>query len=218
MTLNKPLSIFLTLFMLFSCSLNTLIEKKDVKIENKISKSIFLSPVTDENKTVFIKTTNTSGKENLNIESPVTENLKKKGYIIVNNPKKANFILQANILQAGRYNSESSSNIDAIIGATAGGAIGHMIGNGNSEGIILGAIAGFALGSMTNSLIEDVTILIVTDLQISENSPGSNNKSKNNLITHDAKILTYINQANLDYQEIEPELIKHLASTISGIF
>lgn len=215
----KAFILILVILIFTSCNLNTLIEKKGLKIETKMSKSIFLNPVPDSDKIIFIKISNTSGKDSFDIEYKIIKHLRAKGYKTTNIPKEANFILQANILQTGKYNSDSPNLLSSAPGAVGGGAIGHLLDDGGSDGVILGALSGFAVSSLANYLIDDVTISIIVDLQVSElNFHNTNNKDKKNWIIHKTKVITFANKVNLTYEEVESKLMDQLSSSISGIF
>ena len=62
-----------------------------------MSQSIFIDPVSKSKQTIFVALRNTSGQE-INLESKILQKLQSKGYIVVDDPDKANFILQANVL------------------------------------------------------------------------------------------------------------------------
>ena len=97
--------IFLSfLLMMVSCStMHTVISKRNLDVQTKMSDTIWLEPAAANQKTVFVKISNTSGK-NLNIEQKIVNTLSAKGYRIVNDPAEAKYWLQANILKVDKVN------------------------------------------------------------------------------------------------------------------
>ena len=102
--------IFLSfLLMMVSCStMHTVISKRNLDVQTKMSDTIWLEPAAANQKTVFVKISNTSGK-NLNIEQKIVNTLSAKGYRIVNDPAEAKYWLQANILKVDKVNLDKDS-------------------------------------------------------------------------------------------------------------
>ena len=72
--------IFLGLLLtMVSCStMHTIISKRNLEVQTKMSNTIWLEPVDTDQKTIFVKISNTSDKD-LDIESKVINALKTKG-------------------------------------------------------------------------------------------------------------------------------------------
>ena len=115
--------IFLGLLLtMVSCStMHTVISKRNLDVQTKMSDTIWLEPAAANQKTVFVKVSNTSGK-NLNIEQKIISVLSAKGYRIVNDPAEAKYWLQANILKVDKVNLNNENGFsDAVLGAGIGG-------------------------------------------------------------------------------------------------
>ncbi len=97
-------------------------------------------------------------------------------------PRDARFVLQANVLQAGR-SSPTAAEVargdgfgGTLLGGAAGGAAGYGlgaagIGVNNTVAAIGGALAGAAIAGLADAYVQDTTYTIVTDVQVSERAP-----------------------------------------------
>ena len=93
---------------LTGCNTTTkIIKHGSLAVETKMSDSVFLDPIDEDRRTVLLQIRNTSDKPGLEIESRIRSAIESKGYTIVNSPKKANIMIQANILQVGRSTLEN---------------------------------------------------------------------------------------------------------------
>ena len=93
------LSLSVTLLLLTSlggcAAVHTSIAKADLDVQTQMSDSVFLDPVGQEKRTIFIQVRNTSDKPNFDIESSLKTAIAAKGYRILQDPDKAHFMLQA---------------------------------------------------------------------------------------------------------------------------
>jgi len=162
------LLMMLILLTLSGCfAARTAITKKNLEVKTKMSETIFLDPVADAKKIIYVKVRNTTGIDALSVEKQIKDLIIKSGYRVTPDPNNASFILQANVLQAGKNESEANllQNFgDAAVPAVIGGVIGHNAGGKN--GAIIGATVGAAAGFVGSSLIEDTTYSITTDIEI----------------------------------------------------
>ena len=109
------------------------------------------------------------------------EAVEARGYRVVEDPTTARFVLQANVLQAGRSSHKaaeaaSGDGFGDVLGGAAGGAAGYGPGAAgvsinNTEGTIVGALAGAAIAGLANAYVQDTTYTIVTSIQVSERAP-----------------------------------------------
>ena len=115
----RKLSKYLVIFAVFSGVLGLtgcqttqkLIKHGKLETETKMSNTIFLDPIEDSKRTVLLQIRNTTDKKGLNIESSIKNAIEEKGYKIVRNPKEANIMIQANILQVGKSSLENPFSI-----------------------------------------------------------------------------------------------------------
>lgn len=161
--------------LLLSCSAaTTALNKQDLDVQTHMSDTIFLDPVSQSKKTIYIGIRNTSDHPELNLRAPVAQQLQDRGYTIVTDPDSAHFIMQLNVLQAGPIDpsrreallsSGYGSGLDALlVGGAAAGITNYATGN---SGAALGVGLGIAAASfLADQLIKDVYYTVVTDIQI----------------------------------------------------
>jgi hypothetical protein len=161
----------------------TAVAKRNLDVQTKMTDSIFLEPVPLGERIVYLEVRNTSDKPELDLQNQIRQGLVARGYTVVDDPRRAQFLLQANVLQAGRSSDTATEAAydggfgGSVLGGAAGGAIGYGIGRaGGGNDVLLGAagaLAGAAIEGISGAFVQDVTYSIVTDLQISERAgPG----------------------------------------------
>ncbi len=231
------------LILLFFLGLNgcvathTAISKRDLDVQTKMSKTIFLDPVAEDKKTVFVQVRNTSGNPNFDLQRSLNWELNNRGYTIVNNPDEAQFMVQTNVLQVGKANlNEVDSVLDSGFG---GGLLGAAItgaSGGGSRAVVGGGLAGAALGVALDAMTKDICYTVVTDVQISErthatvkekvNSHLSQGTHSNRVVTstenshwkrYQTRIVSSANKVNLQLEEAMPELAYGISNSIAGI-
>ena len=238
---NGPITIiFLSLLLVLSgCSaLSASVKKKDLAVETKMSATIVLEPVSEDKRTVFLQLRNTSDKQSLDYQTPVAAAIKAKGYTIVEDPEKAHFWIQANILQVGKSDLRTiNGKTDQGFGAAIQGAkIGSMFGDG--DGAIAATVVGGLIGIITDAMVDDVVYVMITDLQISEKAKQGVDIAETNDATlkqgdsgkqtqqsveivdrkkYQTRITSTANQVNLTFKEAEQQLLEGLIQSMSGI-
>jgi hypothetical protein len=159
----------------------TAIAKRNLDVQTKMTDSVFLEPVSPTERTVFVEVRNTSDKPDLDLQRQIEDRLRARGYTVIDDPARARFLLQANVLQAGR-DAETAAQAGnsgplggGLLGGAAGGAVGYGVGSaGGGNNILLaaaGALAGAAIEGLSGALVQDVSYSIVTDVQVSERAP-----------------------------------------------
>lgn len=232
------------LFLVNCAGTTTAISKHNLVTENKMSSTIFLEPTSTENQKVYVQVRNTTDVAALNLEDSIKTGLRMKGYQVVSDPKKAQYLLQANVLSAGEMNPQTREQtlMSGFGGGLAGGAIGAGTGallSGHKDAVIGGALAGAALGMLIDASIKDTTYGVTTDIQISERTADGQLVSKNSeghlkqgtqttitVTTEDkdawkryqTRVVSTANKANLSWEQAGPALADGLSKTIVGIF
>lgn len=227
----------LLIFAFVSCStMHTVVSKRNLDVQTKMSDTIWLEPVAANEKTVFIQIRNTSGK-NLNIEQKVTNILVSKGYRIVNDPAEAKYWLQANILKVDKVNLDSDNGFsDAVLGAGIGGVLGAQRSGGAYTALGWG-LAGAAIGTLADALVDDTAYAMVTDILITEKtgrnvqtatrnsvkqgnsgSMTSTSSGTSNMEKYSTRVLSTANQVNLNFNSAIPILEDELGKVVGGIF
>lgn len=230
--------IFLGLLLtMVSCStMHTVISKRNLDVQTKMSDTIWLEPAAANQKTVFVKVSNTSGK-NLNIEQKIISVLSAKGYRIVNDPAEAKYWLQANILKVDKVNLNNENGFsDAVLGAGIGGVLGAQRSGGAYTALGWG-LAGAAIGTLADALVDDTAYAMVTDILITEKtgrnvktstrnsvkqgnsgSITSTSNASSNMEKYSTRVLSTANQVNLNFNSAIPILEDELGKVIGGIF
>ena len=227
----------LLIFVFVSCStMHTVVSKRNLDVQTKMSDTIWLEPVSASEKTIFVQVRNSSGK-NLNIEQKVINVLTAKGYRIVNDPALAKYWLQANILKVDKVNLDSDNGFsDAVLGAGIGGVLGAQRSGGAYTAIGWG-LAGAAIGTLADALVDDTAYAMVTDILITEKtgrnvqtstrnsvkqgnsgSMTSTSSASSNMEKYSTRVLSTANQVNLNFNSAIPLLEDELGKVIAGIF
>lgn len=242
-------NVFLLLFVCvcFGCAAAQIaLEKKDLKVETKMSATIFLDLDKQKEKTVFVDIKNTSDKE-IDIKPLILGKLQARGYKIVPTPVEAHYILQGNILYVGKADpSAIRASIHGGYGGSvlAGAAAGAMIGgsvtqraSGVGYGAGIGGLAAGAANLIAGALVKDVYYTVITDLMISEKSAykveqavtsklmqgtASNIEQKTQSTEerkkYQTRVVSSANKVNLEFEEALPIITENLAKSVAGIF
>jgi hypothetical protein len=228
---------------LVGCQTTTkIIKHGKLEVETKMSDTIFLDPIEDNKRTVLVQIRNTSDKSGLEIESKIRSAIESKGYIIVNNPQKANIMIQANILQVGRSTLENPFQAltggygSGLEGFATGAALAGATGGSGRSMLGIGLLAGIG-NTVLDAAVEVVNFTMTTDLQISEKADGeyvsessdanlkqgtsgykkSTWEKKTNWKKYQTRIMSVAKKTNLKFEEAEPKLTEGLVKSISGL-
>ena len=218
-------------------TMKKLVHKDRLEVSTQMSATVWLDPVSPDKQTAYLQIRNTSDKQ-LNINHQIASALAAKGFKIVNDPNKAHYWIQANVLKVGKTNKEEvkgllSGGYGSMI---AGGVVGAQFGSGNGQ-FAMGA-AGALAGAALDAFLEDIMYTIVTDLQISEraaegvqvqeenrqsNSQGTSgyktqrSNETTNRKKYQTRVVSTAEKVNLEFEEAKPELEKGLVLSITGI-
>lgn len=221
----------------------TLLEKRNLDVQTKMSDTIFLDPVSPSKQTVFVQIRNASDKPSFDIKQDVVAAVTNRGWRVINDPEQAHFMLQVNVLSVGKSDKTAA---ERAMGMGYGGVLASAaMGVGVSavtggEGRNAGA-AGLALGAadfVGGLLVKDVYFAAITDIQLSArvrpgqkiSVSGQQNLSQGNSggeqVTYQeeidwkryrTRVLSSANKANLDWEEAQPALVQGLSQVISGL-
>lgn len=238
----------LVLVLVFStggcAAASTAIGKRELAVETLMSSSIFLEPVRPDQRSIFVEVKNTSERAEFDLGAGVAASLARKGYQIVDDPADARYLLQANVLQAGRSSDTAAEKTfgGGFGSAVFGGAIGAAAGRAATSdvgAIIAGGLVGAAASAVADSFVQDVTYAVTADVQVSERANdgvivtetleqplfqgGGTSRLIRSSETHDWKryqtrIMSVANKANLEFEEAAPTMVEGLTRSIAGIF
>lgn len=226
----------------------TMISKRNLDVQTKMSETIFLDPVGPEQKVMYVEVRNTSDRDNFDLEGPIKAAMAKRGYRVTQDPKEAHYRLQANVLQVGKTDVtaaqaalQSGYGGALTVGALAGGGIGAAAGGwtGAAAGGLAGAAIGGATEFVTGSLVKDIYFSVITDIQVVEKAAdgvivrqdsqqnhaqgmGGTQQQTSSEVTkfkkYRTRVVSTANKANLDYDEAAPALTQGLTRALSGLF
>lgn len=227
---------------------STAVSKRNLDVQTKMSDTIFIEPVTADKRTVYVSVRNTSDKPDFTVEPAIRRQFEAAGYRVVDDPDDAQFMLQANVLQAGR-NSETAAEAaggggfgSAVTGGAIGAGTGYLLGQagGSDVGLSIGgALLGAAIGTVADAYVQDVTYTVITDIRVSERaadgvvvsqseqqdlsqgSGGSVIQSSSTITDwkhYQTRVVSTANKANVEWEEAAPSMVDGLTRSIGGIF
>ena len=210
----KILSAACATTLLVSCAATQMEpQPRHVETKSNLSKSIFLDPVSPEQKTIHESVKNTSGKS-MDIAPQLKMALAEHGYRVVSNPISAHYLLQANVMSVGKMSLASSQLVlkdgyGSAVGGTGGAALGALSGFANAAG---GRLAGSLAGVAADTVVGNVNHTLVTDVRISEQT------SPNHYQRYCTRIVSSPERTNLSFNKAKPVLEEGLAETLAGLF
>ncbi|MDX3773091.1 complement resistance protein TraT [Chromatiaceae bacterium AAb-1] len=222
-------------------ALHTSVAKRNLDVQTKMSATIFLDPVEPEQRTIFVDIRNTSDKPEFDLKPQVVASLQARGYQVIDSPSRANYWLQANVLQVGRTNARDANQAMRVGYGMAGGAVTgyaiHRSTGGSGSGAWGAAAAGAVAGTIFDALVEDVYYTVITDIQIMERFNGIvRERSEHQLLQgesgsttstyaretdmrkYQSRVISYANQANLKWEDASPLLSQGLSRSLAGLF
>lgn len=216
---------------------SSVIYDHNLDVKSKMSNSIFLDPVPNNQKTIYLETHNTSDQQNIDVRTPLTADLQAKGYRLVNDASQAHYVLQVNVLSAGEYKPSGANKM--ADGMITGGGVGlgtAALVHNDTGGLVTGALAGAAAGMILDSAFQTISYHLVTDVQVAtRSSTPVKATSKQNLVgsstinTNTSQITSNWNKSqtqitsvatktNLKFETAAPQLAQAMAQSIAGIF
>jgi hypothetical protein len=197
------------LFVISCSPIISSIEHAELDTDVIMSNSIFLTPSPNENR-LYARITNTSGDANMTFREKLLGRLTSNGYVLVDTPEQADYVLYANVLFM-----DEAKKFEAKMGAFEGSSFGALAGAAAIDPTIGGAVAGWAIGAVGGTaaglLLPVKTYVGVIDVKIIEKRNG--------------KETTYINQIAVKAQQTRLDLIKaaiiisdKLADQVAAIF
>ena len=233
-----------TSVLLSGCAaMQTELSHHELDVQTKMNPTIFLPPVAQNKKVVYVEMHNASGRD-FNAQPVIEQALLSQGYRITHHSAKATYLLQANLKQAGKISKSAGESAlaspygSAISGAIAGAGVGAVVGE-NSTSVLAGGVIGGLASTVADSLVKNVHFILVVDVQVTAKLPkgerakthtvsdtenGSNTSTVTQLSGHTntmmyrTRIVSVANQVNLTFAEARPALLKQLGNSIASIF
>jgi len=237
---------FLTGLIILAMSLSgcgavhTMIKKRNLDVQTKMSETIFLEPRKASDRIIYVSVKNTSDKD-LNIKKQIISKLKEGGFKLTSDPAKAKYMLQANVLQCGKSDLRAATSaLNAGFGGAVVGVAAASAAGSGSRGMAGAGLLGALAGVVGDALVDDTYFAMITDLQIRERpmagekieqytetnaKQGTASKmrqkvsgGKINWKTYRTRVMSSANKANLKFAEAKPKLENGLIRSISGVF
>ena len=99
-----------SMILLTGCAaMSTAIKHRNLKVESKMSDTIFLDPVSEHEKTVYVQVKSTLSGDFKGLKELVSQDLQHNGWTVVNSIDKAHDMIQINVLQAGQAKNEAAA-------------------------------------------------------------------------------------------------------------
>ncbi len=216
-----------------------MLSHRNLEVQTRMSNTIFLNPVSHVYKTVYVQFHSTTDKNIgiAQIKRRLDSAIEANGYRIVSS-RYAHYWIQVNILQVGKSDPSAANNalVGGFGGALAGGAVAGMASNYDTNTTLAGGLIGGIASIAADSLVKDVTYMMITDLQLSVHSNrivrqsmvanlqnGSSTTSNENIVTsghwirYRTRIVSTANKVNLKFAAALPKLEGGLVRSISGI-
>jgi hypothetical protein len=246
MKLLRVLVLFLGFTYLMGCSaMSTVMKKQDLVVNSQLSHSVVLEPMMVSDRVVYAQIRDMSGNSlRRGFQVALEKELAIEGIKVTKDPKEANLMLNATIIQAGKTTAEDVNTAlsAGVQSALAGGAIAGLAG-GNFVASASIALAAGAAGFVADSFVDDSYYSFVMDIQlrerplegddISNSIDNATNKStavstsatkstvkrgsNYNWIVHDSRIVSTANQINLTMEEAMPLVTQKTVSSLTNM-
>ncbi len=164
---------------------STAVAKRNLDVQTKMSDTIFLDPVTPDERTVYVDVRNTSDQPALDVGAagaPGGRGARLHRWSTTPRPPASSSRPTCSRPAAPPRRRPSRPTIrgfgGTLLGGAAGGAAGYGLGKAglgvnDAVGTVVGALAGAAISSVADAYVQDVTYTLVTDIQVSERVPGT---------------------------------------------
>jgi hypothetical protein len=225
--------------------INTAVAKRNLDVQSRISTAIFVEPVKRELRTVYVDIRSSVQEfDRSAFKRTVVESFAKNdnGYSLTDDPDAAQYHMNVFVLSMEKASPTAAeaalkSGYHGGSAATAGLAVGAVSGRGKS--MVAGAILGAVGETVGNALVQDVTFLLIADVQIKERAAAGAIVRKDTKIDtqvsdagtsrqtvseatdrkeYRTRIVTTANKANLDIAEAQPLMFGKTAYAMSGFF
>ncbi len=209
----------------------------NLDVKTKMSSSIFLDPVPNNQKTIYLETHNTSDQQNIDVRTPLTADLQAKGYRLVNDVSQAHYVLQVNVLSAGQIKPSGGSKMaDGVVSGGAAGLGTAALVHNDTGGLVTGAVAGAVVGMVADSAFQTISYHLVTDVQVATRSGtpvkatskqylvgnstvnSTSTQATSNWSKSQTQIESLATKTNLKFETAAPQLAQAMATSIAGIF
>ena len=164
--MKKTLILFIALCALATLSGCAAIEHRNLETQLQLQQSVFISPDAIDDRPVYLRVSNQTGKPDINFDTLVTQKLEAKGYKVTKNARDAGIRFVVNFMYLDKAR-EGMSREGAIAGGFGGALIGGLATQ-NVGGAAAGAVAGAGVGGFLGIFVTIDTWYGVVDVLIEE--------------------------------------------------
>ena len=205
-----------TTFLSGCAATQVAISKRNLDVQTKMSRTIFLDPVNDAQKTIYLQIRNTTDKSDFTIRPQLAANLRAKGYRVVRNLDNAHYMLQVSVLRVSQVAPSAAEKalnggFGSVIGGAGFGAGVAALAGASGRGILGVGLLGAAVGVVADAAVKDVMYTGITDVRVSVRQPMR-------WARYTTRIMSTAEKVNLKFAVAKPYLEDGLAKSISGIF
>jgi len=175
-------------------------------------KTAFLEPYGPDQNHIYAQILNTSQFKNLDMDKALKNSLAKRGYIIVADPKRADFILQVNMRFADRETARVTG-IGTVAGGAAGAGAADVLDNPSTGQRATGIIAGAIIGTLAEYLAGDQTYTMRIDYKLTQIEYGRKLPPHEDTISASAEGGRFHSMRDV-YEDLRDRTV----SAISGLF
>jgi hypothetical protein len=229
-------------------AVQTSLSKNELIVNTKVSASIFVREVPRAQRTIYLKMRSQVADFPRNeFKQVVKESLAglDEGYVLSDDPETATYTMNVNVIsmeQASLTAAEAALNTgynsDMAGGALAGGAVG-AVASDSMGGAVGGAVLGAGISLIADSMVKDITFMLVTDILVThklregvygkkdtqiDNKAGATGSSRQTVsevtdsLDSSTRIVTTANKANLTLAEASPEMFRKHSFAVAGFF
>lgn len=245
----RPLSVGLIAFslsLMTGCAaIHTSVAKRNLDIQTKVSTAIFVDAVKRSKRTVYVDIRSSVMEfDRREFKKAVVDSFatNDNGYRLTDDPDKAQYHMNIFVLKLEKASPTAAETAlkSGYSGSSTGNAVvaGAMLGGGGRDSA-KGAILGGLGATIADAFVQDVTYLLVADVQIKEktrkgvyvrkdtkintkvsDSGGSTQRVSevSNRKEYRTRIVTTANKANLELEEAQPLMFKKTAYAMSSFF
>lgn len=164
--MKNTLILLIAFIVLATQSGCTAIKHRNLETQLQLQQSVFISPDSIDERPIYLRVSNQTGKPDINFDTLVAQKFAAKGYKVTKNPREAGIRLLVNFVYLDKAR-EGMSKEGAIAGGFGGALIGGLATQ-NVGGAAIGAAAGASAGGVLGVFVTVDTWYGVVDVQIEE--------------------------------------------------
>ena len=237
------------IFALGGCAaINTSVAKRNLDVQTKISTAIFVDTVKRAQRTVYVDIRSGVAEFDRNaLSRAVRESFvgNPNGYTITDDPEEAQYQMSIFVITLEKASPTAAEVAlsqgyrgDVGAGSRAGVLVGFDQGRSLTSGVVGGLLSAFGT-TAANAFVQDVTYMLVADVQVKEKTAKGVIVRKDSTIStkvsdagtstqsvseatdkkeYRTRIVTTANKANLELVEAQESMFKKTAYAMSSFF